>query len=111
MGNKYFLSLSPSSNFRASLPQVDSAMIFNKIKFCPRTMRAKENAFWSDTRQPISQNQTKHIQDLLVGQTKGKTAENRLAKPTSGVLVTHVNPEGLGAGPFPCALTRTNLYC
>ena len=74
-------------------------------------MRAKENAFWSDTRQPISQNQTKHIQDLLVGQTKGKTAENRLAKPTSAVLVTHVNPEGLGAGPFPCALTRTNLYC
>ena len=46
----------------------------------------------------------------LVGQTKGKTAENRLPGPTSGVLATHVNPAGLGAGPFPYALTRTILY-
>ena len=74
-------------------------------------MRAKENAFWSDTRQPISQNQTKYIQDLLVGQTKGKTVENRLAEPSSGVLGTHVNPEGLTVGSFSYALTRTNLYC
>ena len=34
----------------------------------------------------------RHIRDLLAGQTKGKTAENRLAEPTSGVLGTHVNP-------------------
>ena len=53
----------------------------------------------------------RYIRDLLAGQTKGKTAENRLEEPTAGVLGTHVNPEGLGAGPFPCALTRTNLYC
>ena len=54
----------------------------------------------------------RHIRDLLAaGQTKGKTAENRLAEPTSGVLGTHVNPEGLTAGPFPYTLTRTNLYC
>ena len=52
----------------------------------------------------------RHIRDLLAGQTKGKTAENRLAEPTSGVLGTHVNPEGLTAGPFPYALTRINLY-
>ena len=74
-------------------------------------MRAKENAFLSDTRQPISQNETTYIRDLLVGQTKGKTAENRLAEPTSGVLGTHVNLEELTAGPFPYALTRTNLCC
>ena len=47
----------------------------------------------------------------VVGETKGKTAENRLPAPTSGVLATHVNPAGLGAGPFPYALTRTNFYC
>ena len=49
----------------------------------------------------------RYIRDLLAGQTKGKTAEHRLAEPTSGVLGTHVNPEGLTAK----ALTRTNLYC
>ena len=53
----------------------------------------------------------RHIRELLAGQTKGKTAENRLAEPTSGVLGTHVNPEELTAGPFPYALTRINLYC
>ena len=52
----------------------------------------------------------RHIRDLLAGQTKGKTAENRLAEPTSGVLGTHVNPEGLTVGLFSYALTRTNLY-
>ena len=53
----------------------------------------------------------RYIRDFLAGQTKGKTAENRLAEPTSGVLVTHVNPEGLGAGPFPSVSTQANLYC
>ena len=53
----------------------------------------------------------RYIRDLLAGQTKGKTVENRLAEPTSGVLGTHVNPEGLTVGSFSYALTRTNLYC
>ena len=48
----------------------------------------------------------RYIRDLLAGQTKGKTAEHRLAEPTSGVLGTHVNPEGLTAGPFPYALSE-----
>ena len=73
-------------------------------------MRARETRFGATHVNP-SPRMRRYIRDLLAGQTKGKTAEQRLAEPTSGVLGTHVNPEVLTAGPFNCALTRKNLYC
>ena len=77
-------------------------------------LRAKANAFLSDARQPITQNETTYIRDLFsrkrqnsslfltpVGQTKGKMAENQLPAPTSGAFSTHVNPSGARWGLFP----------
>ena len=175
MGNEYFFSLSPSSNFCASLllatlgardfscavsgfrsslkkwpasPLVSSAEGRRRVGLRPTKLlvtrdkkisgtqgtswpmvqwrltrshfftyilRAKANAFLSDARQPITQNETTYIRDLFirkrensslfltpVGQTKGKMAENRLpAAPTSGVFSTHVNPSGARWGLFP----------
>ena len=174
MGNEYFFSLSPSSNFCASLllatlgardfscavsgfrsslkkwpasPLVSSAEGRRRVGLRPTKLlvtrdkkisgtqgtswpmvqwrltrshfftyilRAKANAFLSDARQPITQNETTYIRDLFsrkrensslfltpVGQTKGKMAENQLPAPTSGAFSTHVNPSGARWGLFP----------
>ena len=174
MGNEYFFSLSPSSNFCASLllailgardfscavsgfgqvlksdplrrsclrPKAEDVSACGRQRslshatkkisgsqgtswpmvqwrltrshFFTYILRAKVNAFLSDARQPITQNETTYIRDLFsrkrqnsslfltpVGQTKGKMAENQLPAPTSGAFSTHVNPSGARWGLFP----------
>ena len=177
MGNEYFFSLSPSSNFCASLllailgardfscavsgfgqvlksdplrrsclrPKAEDVSACGRQRslshatkkisgsqgtswpmvqwrltrshFFTYILRAKANAFLSDARQPITQNETTYIRDLFsrkrensslfltpVGQTKGKMAENQLSAPTSGAFSTHVNPSGATWGLFPTTL-------
>ena len=84
--------------------------LFNKITFFRVLWELRKTRFWA-TNVNLSPRVRRHTSEtFLVCQTKGKMVENRLPGPTSGVLATHVNPAGLGAGPFPYALTRTILY-
>ena len=98
---------------RISVPVSPRPMVqwlFNKITFFRAFRELRKTCFWA-THVNLSPRMRQHTSGtFLVGQTKGKTAENRLPGPTSGVLATHVNPAGLGAGPFPYALTQTILY-
>ena len=98
---------------RISVPVSPRPMVqwlFNKITFFRALWELRKTRFWS-TNVNLSPRVRRHTsKTFLVRQTKGKMAENRLPGPTSGMLATHVNPGGLGAGPFPYALTRTILY-
>ena len=99
---------------RISVPVSPRPMVqwlFNKITIFRAFRELRKARFWA-THVNLSPRMRRHTSEtFLVRQTKGNTAENRLPGPTSGVLATHVNPAGLGAGPFPYALTRINSCC
>ena len=118
MGNKYFLSLSPSSNFRASLLQVDGATTFFNVillkqdHIFPGIMTAKENAFLSDTHQPIAKNETIYIWDLLTCSRSDKRENGR--KSATRTYVRHVSnvrqPSGARCRAFSLCLINANKF-
>ena len=91
-------------------PRLKVQWLFNKITFFRALWELRKTRFWATNVNLSPRVRRRTSETFLVRQKKGKMAENRLPGPTSGMLATHVNPAGLGAGPFPYALTRTILY-